>query len=108
MIKSVCSKCGKANVTTRYSKTGVAYLANVEVYPSGASYFRSLHTASECEAYAANIIDIATAERAYTDALEAWRAEGLRLNSLIAAKGYDAMADRLNAHLAAMPTRADF
>jgi hypothetical protein len=44
-----CPTCHRPGVQSRTSaRTGRPYLANVETYPSGASYFRSLHTSEEC------------------------------------------------------------
>lgn len=51
MNTSTCPKCHKPGVHERPSKNGGTHLANMETYPSGISYFRSLHTTEECAKY---------------------------------------------------------
>lgn len=99
-----CPKCGKIGLQVRYSKaTGAPYYANVETYPSGAAYFRSLHTREECDAYAQSITDAANAQVALVEAMEQWRTEGQALAARARTEGYEAVKDALEDHMARMP-----
>ena len=111
MATTICPKCHKANVAERYSKrTSRPYFANVEVYPNGAAYFRSLHTREECEAYAASIVAEAAAERAFEEAMTAWSEEGKRIDAaarerIAAGEPFEAIRAEILAHSDKMPTR---
>jgi hypothetical protein len=100
---ATCPKCHKPGVEQRHGRNG-AYLANVETYPSGKSYFRTLHTREECTAHKADF-EARIQESIDADAREASRiAKGKRGMALTARYkaifGQDAIAanwDRVNA-----------
>lgn len=82
----------------RCNKSGVSNGANRQSYPNGASYFRSVHTTSECDAFIAARDARIEAEQADTAAREAWRTEGARLLAL-----YGHGSDELLDHWAVYP-----
>ena len=54
-----CPTCGQTGLATRFSKkTNRPYLAHVETYPNGASYFRAVHDAARCEAHIKRIAEM--------------------------------------------------
>jgi hypothetical protein len=95
MENPTCARCNKSGVQRRHGRTG-PYLANVETYPSGRSYFRGIHTSDECDARLADLQGRIAAEIARQERYEADLAKGRRSQVLIPryrdAFGADALA----------------
>lgn len=83
MNRPTCPTCGKSGVQTRTSKNGRKYQANVQTYDSGASYFRSLHTDAECDAFVARIKTQAAEALAREEAAQAEYDRNRRADVLI-------------------------
>lgn len=64
---STCKRCGQSDLSERIGKNGRPYLAHVETYPSGRSYFRSLHTTEKCDEFKARIAELVQQERDRVD-----------------------------------------
>jgi hypothetical protein len=83
MNQPTCPTCGQPGVQQRTSKNGRPYLAHVQTYDSGRSYFRRLHTAEACAAYAAEFAARVAAEVTAEQQRQADHAKGLRAQVLI-------------------------